>query len=174
CLDPAEERCNASANGSELGCVPGYEGPLCATCADRYRSQGRRCKKCEEGYEAARWPIALAAATAAAGGFAFFAWWRSRTAEAPAATPATPTPYAALWALLLAQGPVLLQFLQLWGLLVALSKKSTGETTSQTWDQEYVQWLQLTAGGLRDALSLECEYGRNARLACAVLGPVLP
>eukprot|EP00439_Symbiodinium_sp_Y106_P028524 s4933_g3.t1 len=173
CLDPAEERCNASANGSELGCVPGYEGPLCATCADKYRSQGRRCKKCEEGYEAARWPMALAAATVAAGGFAFFAWWRSHTAEAPAAaTPATPTPHAALFPLLLAQGPVLLQFLQLWGVLVALSKK-TGETT-QTWDQEYVQWLQLTAGGLRDALSLECEYGRNARLACALLGPVLP
>ena len=32
---------------------------------------------CEEGYEAARWPMALAAATVAAGGFAFFAWWRS-------------------------------------------------------------------------------------------------
>jgi len=41
----------------------------------------------------------------------------------------------ALWPLLLAQGPVLLQFLQLWGVLVALSKKSTGETTAQTWDQ---------------------------------------
>ncbi|CAE7840644.1 unnamed protein product [Symbiodinium sp. CCMP2592] len=175
CLDPAEERCNASANASELGCVPGYEGPLCATCAEKYRSQGRRCKKCEEGYEAARWPVALAAATVAAGGSAFFAWWRRRPAEAPAAaTPATPTPHAALWPLLLAQGPVLLQFLQLWGVLVALSKKSTGETTAQTWDQEYVQWLQLTAGGLRDALSLECEYGRNARLACALLGPVLP
>ena len=39
----------------------------------------------------------------------------------------------ALFPLLLAQGPVLLQFLQLWGVLVALSKK-TGETT-QTWDQ---------------------------------------
>ncbi|CAE7599876.1 inlA [Symbiodinium sp. CCMP2456] len=168
CLDPAEEQCNASANGSELGCALGYEGPLCAICADRYRSQGRRCKKCEEGYEAARWPLALAAATAAAGGCAFFVWWRSRTADVPAEA------IPALWPLLLAQGPVLLQFLQLWGVLVALSKKSTGETTAQTWDQEYVQWLQLTAGGLRDALSLECEYGRNARLACAVLGPVLP
>ena len=26
--------------------------------------------------------------------------------------------------------------------------------------KEYVQWLQLTAKGLRDALSLECTYGR--------------
>ena len=30
----------------------------------------------EEGYKAARWPIALAAATVVAGGFAFLAWWR--------------------------------------------------------------------------------------------------
>ena len=28
--------------------------------------------------------------------------------------------------------------------------------------KEYIQWLQFTAGGVRDALSLECAYGRLA------------
>ena len=44
----------------------------------------------------------------------------------------------ALWPLLLSQGPVLLQFAQLWGVLAALSQKSAGGSTSQTFDQALV------------------------------------
>ena len=32
---------------------------------------------------------------------------------------------------------------------------------SQSSGQEYVEWLQFTASAVRDALSLECAYGRR-------------
>ncbi|CAE7718680.1 SIK1 [Symbiodinium sp. CCMP2456] len=177
CLDLAEERCKTSANSSELGCAQGYEGPLCTACANGYRSSGHRCRRCAQGHTLGRWPAVMVAVAVAAAVGAIFAWRRrSAPREATASTASTPEARAVLSQLLLAQGPVLLQLCQLWGVLVALSQttQSSGPAAEGQWEQEYVQWLQLTAGGLRDALSIECAYGRTSRTVSALAAPCMP
>ena len=37
--------------------------------------------------------------------------------------------------------------------------------------EEYVQWLQMTAKGFRDAMSLECAYGRTPCAEAVILPP---
>ncbi|CAE7622380.1 unnamed protein product [Symbiodinium necroappetens] len=151
CLEPtAEERCNASsANGTgpgaALGCAAGHEGPLCVACSWGYRSRAGVCVPCEVASDARkRWTL-----------------------------------LEVMQPLLAAQGPVLLQLFQLWGLLVALleSQGKTDDAPARAdglWAEECVQWLQLTAQGLRDATSLECWFGRTANDVTALVGPCVP
>ncbi|CAE7209073.1 inlA, partial [Symbiodinium microadriaticum] len=185
CLEPtAEERCNASsANstgpGAALGCTTGHEGPLCVACSWGYRSRAGVCVPCEVASDAQkRWPpgrellylrwVVGAAVFAAVLAAVIFLWRRSRS------QPATARLEPTLWS-----GPVLLQLFQLWGLLVALleSQKKTGGEPARAdglWAEECVQWLQLTAQGLRDATSLECWFGRTANDVTALVGPCVP
>ncbi|CAE7293660.1 RCH2, partial [Symbiodinium pilosum] len=84
--------------------------------------------------------------------------------------------------LLAAQGPLLLQLFQLWGLLVSLRQvQGTGTNDKEPadsnipWVEEYIQWLQFTAQGFRDATSLECWLGaRTANSLTALVGPCVP
>ncbi|CAE7482282.1 RCH1, partial [Symbiodinium necroappetens] len=185
CLEPtAEERCNASsANAAEpgaaLGCAAGHEGPLCVACSWGYRSRAGVCVPCEVASDAhKRWPpgrellylrwVVGAAVFAGVLAAVIFLWRRSRS------QPATARLEPTLWS-----GPVLLQLFQLWGLLVALLEFQ-GKTDDEParadglWAEECVQWLQLTAQGLRDATSLECWFGRTANDVTALVGPCVP
>ncbi|CAE7557320.1 ESAG8 [Symbiodinium sp. CCMP2592] len=187
CLDHASDRCNATDSQSELGCAEGYEGPLCTACAESYRGSAGRCLRCTGAAEGLRWHIQVGAAILAVivvGGFLLFWRKQSLSPRTPVPEDATvtgriPTASQALWPLLLAQGPVLLQLGQLWAVLVALSGTSANAESdtsgSGLWEQEYVQWLQLTASSLRDAISLDCAYGRMSSTICALVAPcVLP
>lgn len=171
CLE--EEHCGGNVNGTELGCTPGRAGPLCITCAEGFRSSGGRCTECGKAAKIERWPIAAAAALLLVVAGAVVACRRSSAEEAAQSLTASPSLRDALGSLLLAQGPVLLQLLQLWGVLAALHS-SGGPTEKVEWDQEFVQWLQFTASGLRDALSLECIDGRMAGRVGAFASPCLP
>ncbi|CAE7938239.1 GSO1, partial [Symbiodinium sp. KB8] len=152
CLEPtAKERCNASSAkaaepGVALGCAAGrHEGPLCVACSWGYRSRAGVCVPCEVASDAhKRWTL-----------------------------------LEVMQPLLAAQGPVLLQLFQLWGLLVALleSQGKTDDAPARAdglWAEECIQWLQLTAQGLRDATSLECWFGRTANDVTALVGPCVP
>jgi len=184
CLDHTSVRCNATDSQSELGCAEGYEGPLCTACAESYRRSAGRCLPCTGAAEGLRWHIQVGAAILAVivvGAFLLFWRKQSLSPRTPVQEDATvtgriPTASQALRPLLLAQGPVLLQLGQLWAVLVALSANVESDTSgSGLWEQEYVQWLQLTASGLRDAISLDCAYGRMSRTICALVAPcVLP
>ncbi|CAE7633397.1 inlA [Symbiodinium sp. CCMP2456] len=181
CLDPAAERCSASGS-SDMGCTTGYEGPLCVACSEGYRSRSRQCIKCDLASDDTRGKAAGVATTVAvvavvAGGVYF---WRSRAADSGPAD-AAPVPQGVLQPLLLAQGPVLLQLFQLWGVLVALSTHRDqggggggSGGSGGVWEEEYVQWLQMTAKGFRDAMSLECAYGRSAQSLSALASPCIP
>ncbi|CAE7857183.1 RLK7 [Symbiodinium microadriaticum] len=155
CLE--EEHCGGYMSSSELGCTPGRTGPLCITCAEGFRSSA--------GQGAAALLLLVAGAVAA--------WRRNRAVENVPST-APPSLREALGPLLLAQGPVLLQLLQLWGVLAALQDSGAARTEEVEWDQEFVQWLQFTASGVRDALSLECIDSRMARRVGAFASPCLP
>ncbi|CAE7307778.1 inlA, partial [Symbiodinium necroappetens] len=161
CLDPAEERCNASGS-PDIGCTTGgYEGPLCIACSEGYRSRSRQCIKCDVASDtrgtAAGFAITAAVVAVVAGGICF---WRSLAADSGPAD-AVPVPQS---------GPVLLQLFQLWGVL--LGTKEVVEALEVV--EEYVQWLQMTAKGFRDAMSLECAYGRSAQSLCALASPCIP
>ncbi|CAE7683161.1 RCH1 [Symbiodinium sp. CCMP2592] len=188
CLEPAaEERCHASSvngtgKGTALGCAAGHEGPLCVACSSGYRSRSGVCVPCEVARDAdtrwlyLRW-VAGAAVLAGVLGAVIFVWRRSRSQ--PATTPLEPTLWSVMQPLLAAQGPVLLQLFQLWGLLMALleSDRESGDEPSRTdglWAEECVQWLQLTAQGFRDATSLECWFGRTANDVMALAAPCVP
>ncbi|CAE7702076.1 inlA [Symbiodinium microadriaticum] len=179
CLDPAEERCNASGS-PDMGCTAGYEGPLCIACSEGYRSRSRQCIPCDAASDTPGTAVGIAITAAVvavvAGGIYF---WRSRAADSGPAD-AAPVPQGVLQPLLLAQGPVLLQLFQLWGVLVALSTRSDqgggggSGSSGGLWEEEYVQWLQMTAKGFRDAMSLECAYGRSAQTFSALASPCIP
>ncbi|CAE7255993.1 GSO1 [Symbiodinium sp. CCMP2592] len=177
CLEPAEDRCNVSANGTALGCAAGYEGPLCVACSWGYRSRAGACTPCEVGSdERTRWKylrwVAGATTVVAVMGASFFLWRRNRSLPAE---PAEPTRWSVMQPLLVAQGLVLLQLFQLWGLLVALHLRPEGrQRPDDLWAEEYVLWLQLTASGFRDATSLECWFGRTANSVMAQVGPCVP
>ncbi|CAE7733082.1 inlA [Symbiodinium sp. CCMP2456] len=188
CLEPtAEKRCSASsANGTgnvtALGCAVGHEGPLCVACSWGHRSRAGVCIPCEVASDAGtrwlylRWVVG-AAVFAGVLGAVIFLWRRSRSE--PATARLEPTLWSVMQPLLAAQGPVLLQLFQLWGLLVALldSQGKTGDEPTRAdglWAEEYVQWLLLTAQGLRDATSLECWFGRTANDVTALVGPCVP
>ncbi|CAE7511895.1 RLP2, partial [Symbiodinium sp. CCMP2592] len=182
CLDLVGN-CSASPDRSELGCAPGYEGPLCTTCAERHRWTGKKCRRCADDSAYAFWPAVAAVGTLAAAAAILFVAWRQRSLAEEgtrSATTPTPTPTASdvLWPFLLAQGPVLLQLCQLWAVLVALGNAADPNSSSDgnlwLWEQEYVQWFQLTASEVRDALSLDCAYGRRARTLCALAAPCVP
>ncbi|CAE7259969.1 inlA, partial [Symbiodinium necroappetens] len=161
CLDPAEERCNASGS-PDIGCTTGgYEGPLCIACSEGYRSRSRQCTKCDVASDTrvtAAGVATMAAVVAVVAGGIYF--WRSRAADSGPAD-AAPVPQG---------GPVLLQLFQLWGVL--LGTKEVVEALEVV--EEYVQWLQMTAKGFRDAMSLECAYGRSAQSLCALASPCIP
>ncbi|CAE7330510.1 inlA [Symbiodinium necroappetens] len=162
CWDPAAERCNSSGS-SDIGCTTGgYEGPLCVACAEGYRSRSRRCIKCDVASDDTRGTMAGVATTAAVvavvAGVMYF--WRSRAGDSGPAD-AAPVPQG---------GSVLLQLFQLWGVL--LGTKEVVEALEVM--EEYVQWLQMTAKSFRDAMSLECAYGRSAQSLSALASPCIP
>ncbi|CAE7782430.1 FEA2 [Symbiodinium sp. CCMP2592] len=172
CLE--KEHCGGHVNSTELGCTSGRTGPLCITCAEGFRSSGGQCTECGKAAKIERWPMAAAAALLLVVAGSVVAWRRSRAEETAPSLTAPPSLFDALGPLLLAQGPVLLQLLQLWGVLAALQDSSGGRTEKVEWDQEFVQWLQFTASGVRDALSLECIDGRMAGRVGAFASPCLP
>ncbi|CAJ1350965.1 unnamed protein product, partial [Effrenium voratum] len=188
CLAP-EERCVPENDG----CAAGYGGPLCVTCADGYRSTQRGlCKPCADF---GRWtaPSATSASVVvgilAAAAVASFVVWRRRRAtldgSAASSAEAAPSARDAALALLVVEGPFLLQLCQLWVVVAALAGSRHLQETKEEEaadrsfaaafpEQPYMKWLQLSAIGLQDALSLECTYGASARSAAAVAAPLIP
>ncbi|CAJ1385946.1 unnamed protein product, partial [Effrenium voratum] len=177
CIEPAESRCSLGQ------CTPGYAGPLCVVCAPHFRSAGSLCAPCAAETAALR-PAALAAAGLLALGAAAGVAWRRRQASGPATEPPSPSARDAALALLAVQAPLLLQLGQLWVVVASLAATPSLETKEEEatersfavdfFEQPYVQWLQLSAQGLQDALSLECSYGASARSAAAVAAPLAP
>ncbi|CAE7668669.1 MIK1 [Symbiodinium sp. CCMP2456] len=175
CLDLVGN-CSASPDRSELGCAPGYEGPLCSVCAERHRWTGKTCRRCEDDSAYALWPAVAASGALAAATILFMAWRQRSHGEEGTRPATTPTATYVLWPFLLAQGPVLLQLCQLWAVLVDLGDpvNSSYDGNQWLWEQEYVKWFQLTASAVLDALSLDCAYGRRARTLCALAAPCVP
>ncbi|CAJ1441070.1 unnamed protein product, partial [Effrenium voratum] len=174
CLEPAATRCTSSKDGQ---CAPGYAGPLCISCAEGSHSAGHLCKPCAAGprKRALGAALVLGVAGLAIAGFV----WRRRASE-PEPSAGVPDAKKAALALLVSQGPLLLQLGQLW---VVVAKLGTTKLDTKAekgfavafWEQPYVQWLQLSAQGLQDALSLECSYGSaQTRFWGAVLSPLAP
>jgi len=174
CLEPAATRCTSSKDGQ---CAPGYAGPLCISCAEGSHSAGHLCKPCAAGprKRALGAALVLGVAGLAIAGFV----WRRRASESEPSAGVPDAKKAAL-ALLVSQGPLLLQLGQLW---VVVAKLGTTKLDTKAekgfavafWEQPYVQWLQLSAQGLQDALSLECSYGSaQTRFWGAVLSPLAP
>ncbi|CAE7392543.1 unnamed protein product [Symbiodinium microadriaticum] len=166
CGEPAEKRCNHSNASDPLGCAAGYSGPLCTTCGDGFRKKHNLCTRCADadGIKKSRLCIAagiLVLAVAATVGSVIY--WRRKTSTRHSAGI-----IEALRPLVRVQMSVLLQFVQLWGVLAALS------VNGELWEEEYVQWLQLTTSGLQDAFSLECSYGADVRFSAALAGPLVP
>eukprot|EP00439_Symbiodinium_sp_Y106_P025928 s1522_g3.t1 len=168
CGEPAERRCNHSNASDPLGCAAGYSGPLCTTCGDGYRRKHNLCTKCADadGIKQSRLRIAagiLVLAVAGAATVGSVVYWRRSSSTRPSGGI-----IEALRPLVRVQMSVLLQFGQLWGVLAALS------VNGDLWEEEYVQWLQLTTSSLQDAFSLECSYGADARFYTALAGPLVP
>eukprot|EP00439_Symbiodinium_sp_Y106_P032611 s1522_g3.t3 len=146
----------------------GYSGPLCTTCGDGYRRKHNLCTKCADadGIKQSRLRIAagiLVLAVAGAATVGSVVYWRRSSSTRPSGGI-----IEALRPLVRVQMSVLLQFGQLWGVLAALS------VNGDLWEEEYVQWLQLTTSSLQDAFSLECSYGADARFYTALAGPLVP
>ncbi|CAE7198776.1 RLP35 [Symbiodinium sp. CCMP2592] len=178
CFFPAEERCNSTNSirkWKELGCAEGYEGVLCSMCADQFRSSAGRCKRCKEDAATVRWWLAGAGAVVlvalvAAG---LYVAWGNRSKRLPETQ--KPKPMDALIPLLLGQGPVLVQFVQLWAILAALGPAKTAHAADEQLQEELSQWLELTAAGISDALSIQCLFGRTLALSfSAFASPSLP
>ncbi|CAE7214042.1 MSP1, partial [Symbiodinium pilosum] len=178
CFFPAEERCNSANSTSSWkahGCAKGYEGTLCSICAKNFRSRNGRCKRCDEATELSRCWLAGAGVLVAVAAAGIYVAWRNGALPLPSlatdSSSSSSSAVKALIPLLLGQGPVLLQFFQLWGVLTALVPAVKGDAELT---QEISYWLQLTAAGVRDALSLECFYGRLAWSISAFASPSLP
>ncbi|CAE7213477.1 ERL2, partial [Symbiodinium sp. CCMP2456] len=176
CFFPAKERCNSTNSRSEwkqLGCAEGYEGVLCSICGDGFRSSAGRCKRCTEDLEQLRRWLAGAALLVALVAAGLYVSWRNWSKRLPESQ--EPKPMDALIPLLLGQGPVLLQFVQLWALLAALGPTKTAyEADEQLVQEELSRWLELTAAGIADGISVQCIYGRLAVSFSAFASPSLP
>ncbi|CAJ1412437.1 unnamed protein product [Effrenium voratum] len=173
CTDP-QSRCKPDGPN---GCAHGYAGPLCIMCAEGHYASGNICKECTASLQTGDIRKAIVIATAI---IAAAVVMRRRCAEIGTAEPRN----AAL-ALLMAQGPMLLQLCQLWMVLAVLASSHHGLESKvekdadhsfahSFWEEPYIQWLQLSVQGLKDALSLDCSFGAAARLAVPVAASLVP
>ncbi|CAE7198758.1 unnamed protein product [Symbiodinium sp. CCMP2592] len=176
CFFPAKERCNATNSNSEwkqIGCAEGYEGVLCSICADDFRSSAGRCKRCPADAANVRQWLAGAGLLVASVAAGLYVAWRKCSERLPELQEAKPTD--ALIPLLLGQGPVLLQFVQLWALLATLgSTKTASAADEQLQQEELSRWLELTATGIAEAISVQCIFGRLVVSFSALASPSLP
>ncbi|CAE7642718.1 ERL2 [Symbiodinium sp. CCMP2592] len=173
CFFPAKKRCNtanSTSKSKEIGCAEGYEGVLCSMCADGFRSSAGRCKRCKENAEHVRRWLAGAALLVALVAAGLYAAWRNRSKLLLDAR--DPKPMDALIPLLLGQGPVLLQFVQLWAVLAALTKHEADEQLEQ--QEDLANLFELTAASIADAMSIQCMLGRLTVSFGAFASPSLP
>ncbi|CAJ1404739.1 unnamed protein product [Effrenium voratum] len=167
-LDPVEPMCSE-----------GRTGVLCAACtAGHYATKGE-CEKCQEASQDEKVHLwGTAAAVAAIGlGLAGVAWL-SRGAVTEHWKQAD-VKWHVLKELAARQALVLLQVVQLYGVLAALAPDpSTGQGTSREsfWERIYVEALQLNlAQVLQDAFRIQCIWdGAKVRLAFALASPLAP
>ncbi|CAJ1357018.1 unnamed protein product [Effrenium voratum] len=167
-LDPVEPMCSE-----------GRTGVLCAACtAGHYATKGE-CEKCQEASQDEKVHLwGMAAAVAAIGlGLAGVAWL-SRGAVTEYWKQAD-VKWHVLKELAARQAVVLLQVVQLYGVLAALAPDpSTGQGTSREsfWERIYVEALQLNlAQVLQDAFRIQCVWdGAKVRLAFALASPLAP
>ncbi|CAJ1439091.1 unnamed protein product [Effrenium voratum] len=166
-LDPAEPMCSE-----------GRTGVLCAACtAGHYATKGE-CEKCQEASQDEKVHLwGTAAAVAAIGlGLAGVAWL-SRGAVTEHWKQAD-VKWHVLKELAARQALVLLQVVQLYGVLAALAPDpSTGQGTSREsfWERIYVEALQLNLAQVQDAFRIQCIWdGAKVRLAFALASPLAP
>ncbi|CAJ1357015.1 unnamed protein product [Effrenium voratum] len=166
-LDPAEPMCSE-----------GRTGVLCAACtAGHYATKGE-CEKCQETSQEDKLHLwGMAAAVAAIGlGLAGVAWlsrgtvteyWKQADVK-----------WHVLKELAARQAVVLLQVVQLYGVLAALAPDpSTGQGASREsfWERTYVDAFQLNLAQTQDAFRLQCLWnGDKVLLASALASPVAP
>ncbi|CAJ1434292.1 unnamed protein product [Effrenium voratum] len=159
-------------------CSEGRTGVLCAACtAGHYATKGE-CEKCQEASQEEKVHLwGTAAAVAAIGlGLAGVAWL-SRGAVTEYWKQAD-VKWHVLKELAARQALVLLQVVQLYGILAALAPDpSTGQGASREsfWERTYVDALQLNLAQAQDAFRLQCLWdGDKVRLASALASPLAP
>ncbi|CAJ1377763.1 unnamed protein product [Effrenium voratum] len=181
CLPP-EARCPGNASGESLGCAPGYGGPLCADCAEGFRSSGGLCVACAPLLaQKTRLLWALAAAAAAAVAVMLLLLARGRAEERSEVSPAARR--MVLLGLAKLQAPLLLQLLQLYAVLAQLAgaqqldRDTAGDEgfLDAFWEKEYVAAMQLTLASVQDSFQVQCLFDAQAvRLLGALAAPLLP
>ncbi|CAJ1414176.1 unnamed protein product [Effrenium voratum] len=158
-------------------CSEGRTGVLCAACTTEYYATKGECKRCTEVSQEDKLHLwGIAAGVAAIGlGLAGMAWL-SRGAATEYWQQAD-VQWHVLKELAARQAVVLLQVVQLYGVLAALvPDPSTGQGARESfWERTYVDALQLNLAQAQDAFRFQCLWdGDKVRLVFALASPIVP
>eukprot|EP00435_Cladocopium_sp_Y103_P047990 s109_g14.t1 len=163
CLPPdVSRRCPGSHQ-----CGLGYDGTLCATCANGFWPKGGRCQPCAQANQICYWSIAVLGVAAVL--IAVFLAYR-RVQQVPQSANVR----SQLKQLLVLQAPGLLQMVQLWTVLSHLGgPRESG--TSRLPEAPYLEVFHLTINDLQSSLNLQCSFNAATVRTLAALGsPLLP
>ncbi|CAK9044458.1 T-complex protein 1 subunit gamma (TCP-1-gamma) (CCT-gamma) (Chaperonin subunit CCTV gamma) [Durusdinium trenchii] len=176
CLPPeAFRRCPGAATVA-VHCGSGYDGTLCARCAEGFWATKGRCQPCAAASSASIWSLAGLGIAAAFALAAFFGYrWIYGVPQPPGQSPPPPSAKSLLQKLISLQGPVLLQTAQLWGVLSHLGTRLGTSLGEGLVEVPYLEALQLTTTELQNSLNLQCTFDpQTVRTLAALSSPLAP
>eukprot|EP00913_Durusdinium_trenchii_P028057 g26305.t1 len=157
CLPPeAFRRCPGAATVA-VHCGSGYDGTLCARCAEGFWATKGRCQPCAAASSASIWSLAGLGIAAAFALAAFFGYrWIYGVPQPPGQSPPPPSAKSLLQKLISLQGPVLLQTAQLWALQLTTTELQNSLNLQCTFDPQTVRTLAALSSPLAPLLLLLC------------------
>lgn len=165
CLPPAvSDRCPGSHK-----CGVGYRGILCSSCADGFWATRGKCEPCAEASSTSIASLVLLGVGASLAA-AFLAYRQIYGQQVPEAASVK----TLLQKLMVRQGPVVLQLLQLWSVLSRLGQQNSSSDKGLP-EVPYLESLQLTTTELQNSLNLQCSFhAQTVRTVAAITSPLGP
>lgn len=165
CLPPAvSDRCPGSHK-----CGVGYDGTLCSSCADGFWATRGKCEPCAEASSTSIASLVLLGVGASLAA-AFLAYRQIYGQQVPEAASVK----TLLQKLMVRQGPVVLQLLQLWSVLSRLGQQNSSSDKGLP-EVPYLESLQLTTTELQNSLNLQCSFhAQTVRTVAAITSPLGP